>query len=604
MGAEPTVESLRATYEALVNAARDVDAERLGTELRSLRLPNPAALLARLFGDDAAAMAATYEALISTREEVLAAILREIATRGELAEDVDVKVFTVKEMREEQLFVERLRPFALAPDVTFGFVLSAIMLPFWVFEAGAWRYLGDLGVLTPERPTAKGLEQRLLLVAELFQSAPADSLYALNTLVLPRHQAWFAEMFGEAAAIGLSAEYEEHLASGAMRDIAVKLTEDVYAAAAARANRDEIVLVEGFSSPYSSNATGLQRAALAAMSRPTPLYLVTIPSAYQLSSFVFVDGHWRWIGKLQALAAAPSWQPATSYAADAAGLARLIVDSTHRAATGSLDASALLLPDAEAWLAARVGVEAARVLAPLQADPQRIANTFTGAAAAELFVVDAAPLADDPGATMSQQLWRTLVPGGEAHGAHHRGPDERGLRSSWVYVAGAWRNLYLPALELLPAWREHLRYPWPEEPSSARFPPTPAGLSALLHELARCVRRDRGLFGYLFAALLAPRPEPSWFALLVDDEAKRVEAAASLAEDASRFADMIEQRLALGDRHSFVVLPTLRSNDVHMVLWQSPSDDSHERCIGPVVFCDGAWRLLATRIGWTEELGG
>jgi hypothetical protein len=130
-----------------------------------------------------------------------------------------------------------------------------------------------------------------------------DARQRAARLALPDAERWFAVTFGPAGG-AVAAEYAPLAAE------LPQLTE----ALRPFAGRRPVITVERFGDATDTAATGYQAAALSAMARPVPLYSVRLTLAaddagaevaYHLWSFVDVDGHFRWIGKLRPLVGTP-----------------------------------------------------------------------------------------------------------------------------------------------------------------------------------------------------------------------------------------------------------------------------------------------------------
>ena len=119
---------------------------------------------------------------------------------------------------------------------------------------------------------------------------------------LPQPRAWMDLTFGPAGE-RLTADYAP---------LAAQLPQMVDALKPLLGAGPIDVSVERFTEADDAAATGYQIAALAAMTRPVPLYSVRLSSGgeatrtvYHVWSFVDVDGQFRWIGKLRPLVGAP-----------------------------------------------------------------------------------------------------------------------------------------------------------------------------------------------------------------------------------------------------------------------------------------------------------
>lgn len=137
------------------------------------------------------------------------------------------------------------------------------------------------------------------LVTELSEAAKgADwKAFALKAkdLRLDEHEAWFSRVFGKTSGKLVADEYAQ-LSKG----LIVELRETFGALFAEGGGPFEVVEAVGY------RATGLQRRASFAMQVEVPLYTLRWPRAgVTVWSFAYIEGQWRWLGKLQALPREP-----------------------------------------------------------------------------------------------------------------------------------------------------------------------------------------------------------------------------------------------------------------------------------------------------------
>jgi len=155
-------------------------------------------------------------------------------------------------------------------------------------------------------PVLDGLRDELeRLLTEVARGNDAAARQRAANLALPDAPVWMTETFGDAGQ-ALAAEYAP-LAATLPRFVET-------ARGLVRAGQNAIV-VERFTNATDPAATGYQAAALARMQSPVPLFSARFttrrdggpPAVFHMWSFVIIDGRFRWIGKLRALAAtAPS----------------------------------------------------------------------------------------------------------------------------------------------------------------------------------------------------------------------------------------------------------------------------------------------------------
>jgi hypothetical protein len=156
----------------------------------------------------------------------------------------------------------------------------------------------------PQAPAAAGgsaedlkkLMQEMLTAAKAADATKVQTM--ANALVLPSHEAWFKQVFGDEKGAALAADYGPHTAEFAeqLGGFFAKLVEQ---------GRTEVhtVLID---KSDSADATGLQSTAIAAMKQPMALYTAefVVPGdkdGTTLWSFVYVDGAFRFVGKLRPL---------------------------------------------------------------------------------------------------------------------------------------------------------------------------------------------------------------------------------------------------------------------------------------------------------------
>ncbi len=155
------------------------------------------------------------------------------------------------------------------------------------------------GPSAPTYPaTTAGLEQ---LLADLLTAIATDRAHAVEmaeNLALPHPDEWFAATFGDTVGARLASEYQR----------AIRHFDDLVEVLARLADNGQTrIVVEQFDDADDPSAVGYQSAALAAMVAPLPLYSVRISQksgqqTFHLWSFVYEQGSFRWIGKLQELA--------------------------------------------------------------------------------------------------------------------------------------------------------------------------------------------------------------------------------------------------------------------------------------------------------------
>jgi hypothetical protein len=280
-------------------------------------------------------------------------------------------------------------------------------------------------------------------------------------------------------------------------------------------------------------------------------------------------------------------------------LARLLRAATEDAARQDIAAltaraHALALPAPAVHLSAWVGAEGIR-LAHAQASPAQIVALFRAYAQQERLRIEARFASPDT-APYVQRFWMSLAPKAPplAQVAHH-GPEGEAQVTSWVFVENSWRLLLLAPLRAWPAWRQFLRYPWPEAPDQARYPPHAEGLRAFLQELCESARRDRGLFLHLFDQLTPPELSADWLATGLGSASKVEAGQRGYQARRDELRERIQARCLLAPEPRGEHLFTIEETKIpgwYVALWQAPGESSPGAALLPLAFCEGAWRLL------------
>lgn len=140
----------------------------------------------------------------------------------------------------------------------------------------------------------EGLKQ---LATDLSAASDSDGEKMGKDLALPDPNAFFTKTFGAENASKLAADYATDVPKLGTIGSFFK---------AAQAKGKTQILIERHTSPDDDNANSLQEAAIRAMKSPTAIYTIncvepgkTIGSS--LWSFAYVDGKFRYLGKLKAL---------------------------------------------------------------------------------------------------------------------------------------------------------------------------------------------------------------------------------------------------------------------------------------------------------------
>ena len=147
-----------------------------------------------------------------------------------------------------------------------------------------------------------GLEEQISDIVTTAADGPSDLLtYRVQQLVIPSYGNYFSHVFGFKHHKPVANEYG-------------RLIEDVESLAQlfvtlAKRNQTEVTVVELKDETY-ADVRGLQRRAFQAMRHPQPLYTVKLTrqgedAGQSLWSFVYVDGAFRFAGKMRALRKVP-----------------------------------------------------------------------------------------------------------------------------------------------------------------------------------------------------------------------------------------------------------------------------------------------------------
>lgn len=144
---------------------------------------------------------------------------------------------------------------------------------------------------------AEGEEGLKQLATDLSAAEGDDAEKLGKDLALPDAQKFFTTTFGPELATQLASEYAT--------DVPKLGTIHQFFKAGQAKGRTEI-LVEKHVSAEDENANGLQEAALKAMKTPMPIYTINVVEpgktiGSSLWSFAYVDGSYRYLGKLKAV---------------------------------------------------------------------------------------------------------------------------------------------------------------------------------------------------------------------------------------------------------------------------------------------------------------
>lgn len=169
----------------------------------------------------------------------------------------------------------------------------------WSREAGYQVLAMEEASRAPQAPSGVDARSLHALTEKMIAATQAQDWKGLAGLVLPLKlsdpQAFFAETFGAGPAPALSEEY-----ATTSKGMMVEFRATLKAVLDEGGGPHSVFQARGF------YAVGLQRRASFAMEREVPLYTVQFDRAgVRLWSFAWVEGGWRYLGKLQALPREP-----------------------------------------------------------------------------------------------------------------------------------------------------------------------------------------------------------------------------------------------------------------------------------------------------------
>ncbi len=158
----------------------------------------------------------------------------------------------------------------------------------------------ETGGTTPAGESPEALQKTFekLLTAAKAKNEPTGKAVTQG-FVLPKSEAAFSRIFGEEKGAVLAAEYADNV-----EEWLATLERKVWAAVEEGQTQ---VKVDRFDAPDPERATPLQNKALAAMKQKVPLYSVRLlrpgeETGLHLYSFAYLDGGFRYLGKMQPIA--------------------------------------------------------------------------------------------------------------------------------------------------------------------------------------------------------------------------------------------------------------------------------------------------------------
>jgi predicted Zn finger-like uncharacterized protein len=594
------------------------ETDPLGLRAQLLRCQTPSSFFTEHFGSRGEQMAARYQELWPSAASNLLHLLQQ-------SDDPKIEVQLREDPSEmmESFTLKHLLP----PKTPLAVVmLNQMPLLYWVYLDKTWRYTLFLPSLVQHSDKPSGLldaakQMQLILASHLLTERQAE----IASLALPNAKQWLSARFPAQVAAALLEEYQGALDEGALREITQEIAERESAA----------IDVDCQANPYSRELSGYQRSTLRLMTKPSIFGRVDL-NGYQLYSFVYAEGAWRWLGKTRAgsdFEPPPLIDPLKEkYGDSPKELERLLLD-IHRALLsianeGSLDAALrwftsnikeFLLPVPREWFAQSFSPELAALLQQsyeAAATPEEISGLESlsktlgippeiialdslrsgvskslAFALSTSFVGSYADITAFPPSdlyqTMIQELYRGEAP---LYWARYQGTGSDAIHGAWAHIDGGWRYIG-PMSKLLQTanWRQ--RY-------AQRFPENAEGLRALFATIFDSFHSNQPLFFQLLTSLRADNPTLEWFAGM-----KALIPEAPLAEIAKEYnqSNAKEQQALLSaiaavryrDDLEFEAAP----NEQHPALFIAHCID-HRRggvlTFFPLCFCDGAWRWLGT----------
>jgi len=157
--------------------------------------------------------------------------------------------------------------------------------------------LAATGVAAETPDTADGLKAQMDAAVAAAKAGDKEKLAELvKGLILPDYEAWFKEVFGDELGAALAKEYEE---------VAQHFPPDATKFFDQMATKEGLqVVVTKLDKADDKEARGLQRSALTAMKKPTPLYDVRFlgkDTRQSVWSFVYQKDTFRFVGKMKAV---------------------------------------------------------------------------------------------------------------------------------------------------------------------------------------------------------------------------------------------------------------------------------------------------------------
>jgi hypothetical protein len=580
---------LRLMIKTMVQASKEKDYLSLRKFLQQAKLPEPALLFTEMFGERLCkGMAQNYQKLWGQVEEHLLEIFYLL---GESEDSELVSSFLYRKAEEitKSFGIEYLR---LNQAQTLGIVdISGLRLLSWVYQDGAWRYTLFLPALVQFEENSEGLSDFVSLLQVLCDSdLRVERQCITEALRVPDN--WFATHYKQEVAKQLSAEYQSTLEAGVLAEVAQEISNRSQYKAEAR----------GHILALDQENAGLQKALLLHQQKPAFLYSLSFEDGYALRSFVWVGGHWRWLGKMRSIEKfeAPALRvmpPFAYYENSADGLETFLGDLTQHLYAHSTSSNesefqkelreicrGLLLPDVKTWFLENFGD---RRGGPLAADyTARVNETLLGQLLTSMvfggfYKVSARPLSESQ--TFTEQFI-TKHTETSLFSSQHQNPENIVTHGVWTYLHKAWRYAAsMQACTSLSEWSQELNY-------EQRFPETKEGLRAFFECLLASTSDDPVLFGYLLELCRPKEAKPEWFANISENPIKT---ATSYTENWEASASQLLRSLlragAIKDKH--ISLHKSAQAPVYGVFVHLPRQD---QILGfaPLAFYEGAWRML------------
>ena len=403
---------------------------------------------------------------------------------------------------------------------------------------------------------------------------------------------WFNDHYHPTVAKELQHEYQTTIEDGATAEVTREISH----------RGQQTTETRGHILALDEENSGLQRALLLQQTSPAFLYSLSFSDGYALRSFVWVDGRWRWLGKMRSIGefTAPAVRMMSAFSAygdSTSELERFLGDLTqylYARATSSEDQEfrgeldefcrGLLLPDASGWFVESFGEVIGRALADdysVRVNEPLLGQLLTSMVFGGFYKISAKPLSES--ASFTHQLI-TQHTRASLYSSRHQNPETLVTHGAWVHAMGSWRYAgSMQALTALPEWKQTLQY-------SQRFPESQEGLQNLFRQFLASISDDTVLFGYLLDLCKPKEAKAEWFVNVSESPDKAI---ASYQEKWSEaVGELLRSVLKLSTiKDKYISTNKSAQAPVYGVFVHLPRQD---RILGlaPIGFYEGAWRVL------------